>query len=77
MKRLSSIFSLGLVLLVISCGGGESAGIIYFDSAKTKKWKETINGKFTHLKNKTKFYQEGKNLLNEILNYKTNWLIEF
>ena len=43
----------------------------------SKNWKETINGKFTHLKNKTKFYQEGKNLLNEILNHKTNWLIEF
>ena len=42
MKRLSSIFSLSLILLVISCGGGETAGIIYFDSAKTKKWKETI-----------------------------------
>ena len=41
MKRLSSLFTFSMLYLFLSCGGGGNEGVVYFDAAKTKKWKET------------------------------------
>ena len=41
-----------------------------------QRWKKEIMGKMTHLKNKTKYYDEGISLLKNILSMETKWLIE-